>query len=98
MVSFLKPKPVSRKAKAERLGRKFRNAVWAREKVGGWKDNETALCARCGVLVMRGEDGEVDHIKPRSTHPELKYDPSNGRIACRPCNRWFKAHPLERER
>lgn len=27
-----------------------------------------------------------DHIKPRSTHPELMHEPSNYAVLCRPCN------------
>lgn len=92
-----KGKTRSYKAERERKARKLRDAVWHRDKVGGWKGAESALCARCKVLVMRGDGGEVDHIKPRSTHPELAFDPANARIVCGPCNRFFKTHPLERE-
>jgi 5-methylcytosine-specific restriction endonuclease McrA len=28
----------------------------------------------------------IDHVLPSSTHPELFWEPSNLRAACRPCN------------
>ena len=28
----------------------------------------------------------ADHVKPRSTHPHLQYDPANGRPSCSHCN------------
>lgn len=40
-------------------------------------------CRWCGST--RGL--EADHIKPQSTHPELKYKVSNGRTLCRKCHR-----------
>ena len=92
-----KPEPARRKTELERKRRIFSDAVWRRDQVGGWKGHESAYCARCGELVMRGEGGQIDHIKPRSTHPELKYEPSNARIVCGPCNLFYKRHPLERE-
>lgn len=92
-----KPKAALRKTEYHRKQRQFTNAVWERDQVGGWKGHESAYCVRCKVLVMRGEGGQVDHIKPRSTHPELRYEPSNGRIVCAAGNLWFKNHPLERE-
>lgn len=99
MPSFPKPKYVDhceRKATHDRKAKAFRDAVWRRERR---KDIivEWAPCARCHVGCQRGVSGEVDHIKPRSTHPELKYDPTNGRIVCHDCNRFYKTHPLERE-
>lgn len=41
------------------------------------------ICALC-----RSTDGvmHVDHIKPRSFHPELALDINNLQILCRPCN------------
>ena len=99
-MSFPKPaKGTARKARyatRKRREQAFRDAVWRRDRR---KDIivECAYCARCPVFVRRGVNGEVDHIKPRSTHPELAFDPSNGRIVCFDCNRYLKTHPLERE-
>lgn len=95
MVSFPKPKARSRKAKAESLARPFRNSAW-RKHGQGIRGQEHAPCARCGREVWRGVDGEIDHIKPRSTHPELRYDVENTRVTCHECNRYLKTHPLER--
>ena len=98
MPSFPKPKYVDhceRKATHDRRAKSFRDAVWKRNSWGGLHVH--AHCARCRNVVIRGKGGEVDHIKPRSTHPELKYDPANGRILCHFCNQYLKLHPLERE-
>lgn len=39
-------------------------------------------CARCGTMT----DLDVDHIKNRSTHPELKFALTNIQWLCRPCH------------
>jgi len=96
------PKPAKgttkklRHRKYENGLKRWRDAVWARD---GWLlyGKTCGTCKRCGSMVTRGVDGEVDHIKPRSTHPERRYEPSNGRIVCSVCNRYLKTHPLERE-
>lgn len=101
MPSFPKPDHCERKATHDRKAKTFRDAVWRNARRGAMRDTaairEVAVCARCHALVARGQNGEVDHIKPRSTHPELKYEPTNGRIVCHACNLWYKQHPLERE-
>ena len=38
---------------------------------------------------------EVEHIKPRSTHPELAFVKSNLRLACKPCNTAKSNKPLK---
>lgn len=96
------PKPnsgsdrLARKRKHDREAKAFRDAVWARDGryIGGW---QYAECARCHCYISRGDTGTVDHIKPRSTHPELKTDPKNGRLVCVACNGYLKTHPTERE-
>lgn len=97
------PKPAKGTAKRQRR-RKYlsglqawRDAVWSARGVGP-KGQEVAACGFCGLFVHRGVDGEADHIKPRSTHPELRTDPTNGRPVHWRCNRFLKDHPLERER
>lgn len=95
------PKPKSgsdrlaRKRKHDREAKAFRDAVWARNGyvVAGY---QYSRCARCLVHIERGGNGTVDHIKPRSTHPELKTDVSNARLVCLTCNRYLKTHPTER--
>lgn len=43
-------------------------------------------CACCGATPETGATLEVDHIKPRSSHPELALDIENLQILCRNCN------------
>lgn len=43
-------------------------------------------CACCGASPEHGATLHVDHIKPRSTHPELSLDISNLQILCSDCN------------
>ena len=101
MPSFPKPDHCERKATHDRRAKAFRDAMWKRDATGAMRDDfvirDVASCARCRCHVVRGANGEVDHIKPRSTHPELKYDPANGRIVCHACNMYLKQHPLERD-
>lgn len=40
-------------------------------------------CIFCG---KRGGKLHADHIKPFSTHPDLRLDVSNGRTLCKPCH------------
>lgn len=40
-------------------------------------------CVKCGST----ERLEVDHILPFSSHPESRYDISNGRVLCNACHR-----------
>ena len=47
-----------------------------------------ARCTQCG----RTEDLHAHHIKPKSTHPELKLDPNNGTTLC------YRCHKQEHER
>jgi len=45
--------------------------------------------ARCVVCGRKPSDGvliHVDHILPRSTHPESELDPSNLQVMCDDCN------------
>lgn len=40
------------------------------------------LCAICGIDVSGVGAARVDHIKPRSSHPELSLDTANLRTLC----------------
>ena len=54
--------------------REWRTAIFARD---------AYTCQECGV---KGGRLQADHIKPFSTHPDLRYDLSNGRTLCVPCH------------
>ena len=41
----------------------------------------------CQMCELRGVELHADHIKPWRTHPESRYDVSNGRTLCAPCHR-----------
>lgn len=46
-----------------------------------------AKCACCGATAKDGAKLNVDHIKPRKTHPELALDINNLQVLCGDCNR-----------
>lgn len=65
--------------KTREAERKLREAVWARDQ---------GKCRCSGrILSTRTDDwdyfGDVAHLKPRSTHPELKYSPENAFLLSR---------------
>lgn len=43
-------------------------------------------CACCGARPTEANPLHVDHIKPRSKHPELQLQLSNLQVLCRQCN------------
>jgi len=45
-----------------------------------------AKCACCGATAANGVVMNVDHIKPRRTHPELALTESNLQVLCEACN------------
>jgi 5-methylcytosine-specific restriction endonuclease McrA len=57
----------------------FRN-IGALTPTLGWK------CASCGKNLYRRDEASIDHIKPVSKRPELRFTESNLQILCRPCN------------
>lgn len=60
--------------------RAWREAVFSRD---GYACQECAAKNGDGRAVYL----EADHIKPFSTHPDLRFDVDNGRTLCRPCHR-----------
>lgn len=45
-----------------------------------------AVCQCCGTKAAKGNPLHVDHIKPRSKHPELALDINNLQVLCADCN------------
>jgi hypothetical protein len=45
-----------------------------------------ATCQCCGATRQSGATLQVDHIKPRSTHPMLELQLDNLQVLCRECN------------
>lgn len=43
-------------------------------------------CELCGSCKADGAVLQVDHIKPRSTHPQLELERGNLQVLCRSCN------------
>lgn len=43
-------------------------------------------CKLCGCRATEGNPIQVDHIKPRSLHPELALVESNMQVLCKSCN------------
>lgn len=65
--------------------KKWRKSVMERDRYS---------CVKCGYRSHKRRDIRVDHIKPFSLYPELRFDVSNGRVLCIECdkkhgwNRW----------
>lgn len=47
-------------------------------------------CIYCESKITHIDYGDVEHIKPKSKYPQLKFEWSNLGIACTKCNRTFK--------
>jgi len=43
-------------------------------------------CMRCGITPTLKSDVHVDHIKPKSKYPDLKYEITNLQVLCSECN------------
>lgn len=61
-----------------------------------------ARCMCCGASPKTGAVMNVDHIKPRKTHPHLALDENNLQVLCDACNHgkgnwdstdWRSGHP-----
>lgn len=53
----------------------------------GWRTLVLRRDGRKCVLCGSSERLEVDHIKPFSTFPDLRYTLSNGRVLCHECHK-----------
>ncbi len=62
-----------------------RVGLYRGERYKRWRDtvlrNGKYTCCLCSGT----ENLTTDHIKPAASHPELFYDPSNGRVLCDEC-------------
>lgn len=93
------PKNIEPKSKKIKSVKKteIRKIHFLREKYGEtfytsqkWRQIRYEILKRYGPVCMacRANEGEmhVDHILPRSTHPELEYELSNLQVLCPDCN------------
>jgi hypothetical protein len=66
----------------------YRSYKWRRLRVDALEANRQRYgmlaCECCGMVDV--ESFHVDHIHPRSTHPELALDPANLQVLCDACN------------
>lgn len=80
-------KPIQQRGREARKWDTFRDKV-ARPYLD---KNYGIACVDCGVLPPTKDDGthyrhDVDHVKGKGSHPELKYDLRNLRYRCRKCH------------
>ena len=66
----------------------YRSHKWRRLRVDALEANRLRYgmlaCECCGMVDV--DSFHVDHIYPRSTHPELALDPENLQVLCDACN------------
>lgn len=80
-------KPIKQRGKAAKQWDTFRDKV-ARP----YLDKKYGLaCVDCGSMPEQKVDGtyyrhDVDHVKGKGSHPELKFDVTNMVYRCRPCH------------
>lgn len=65
----------------ERFTNKYKEWRYAVIKRDRW------VCQICGDKRSSGKKFCVDHIKPFSMYPKLRYEVSNGRVLCNECHR-----------
>ena len=80
-------KPLRQRGKQAKKWEVFRDKV-ARPYLD---KNFGIACVDCGVLPPMKDDGthyrhDVDHIKGKGSHPELRYDVTNMAYRCRSCH------------
>lgn len=83
---FQKPrKPIRRVKRIRRHGKYYKK--WQETRTEWLKQNNAPFyyCYLCGIRVKRSEL-TLDHIKPRSRHPELRYELANLAPCCWWCN------------
>ena len=62
-------------------------SLWERQKGG---------CRICGVKLMPSQM-QIHHIRPRSIHPELEWEPGNLQGVCSRCHQLLHSIPAEPE-
>lgn len=66
----------------------YRSQCWRRLRVDALEENRARhgvlTCECCRTTVTAA--WHVDHVRPRSTHPELALDPANLQVLCADCN------------
>lgn len=75
-------KPETRKTPDDEF---FRSQAWKSLRYNAFSRYGNS-CQCCGAKAGNGVVLHVDHIKPRSLHPELEYDINNLQILCEDCN------------
>ena len=77
-----------RAVEPETADRFYRTYAWRKLRVevleANRERNGMLACECCGMI--NGGRFHVDHIYPRSTHPELALDPENLQVLCDDCN------------
>jgi hypothetical protein len=66
----------------------YRSQRWRRARIDALEDNRgrygILTCECC--LTSATSQWHVDHIRPRSSHPELALEPANLQVLCADCN------------
>lgn len=88
---FYNPKP---RKKIKLHGQHY--SMWEHTRNKWFKDNwaESYECYLCGRYLLPTET-TLDHIKPRSSNPELRYEMSNLAPCCMTCNTLKGSQSLE---
>ena len=76
---------VERLAKSKDKADFYNSQAWQKSRYAALR-RSNGRCELCGISKAEGAIIQVDHIKPRSKHPELELDPNNLQVLCRPCN------------
>lgn len=61
--------------------------IYQRVEIRLWRESVFARDDHtCGLCLRRGGNLEAHHIRPFSTHKDLRFDVSNGMTVCKPCH------------
>jgi len=78
-------KPIQAKKRMNPVGKQTRRYTAFRNNVAypALVERDSERCAMCGKTNI---PLDVDHIKKRGSHPELKYELTNLQLLCRSCH------------